>query len=296
MPDMRVEANAIELHVRVDGAGPPILLCHGFPELGYSWRHQIPELTAAGHTVITPDLRGFGRSSLPARVEDYDVIAHVADMVSVLDHLEHEQAVVFGHDWGAVIAYHLALLHPERVRAVAGLSVPYVLRSPAPPMEIYRRRIGASFYQAWFQEVGPADELLGRDPRRTITAPWEWTEEWARGSDVAPAPPWLPDDDLAVYVEAFTRTGFTGGLNLYRNIDRNWERTPQLAGMRVPQPAMYLTGADDMVRRFMPGRRLERSFDDLRAYVVLEGAGHWVQQERPREVTAALLHFLAGLG
>lgn len=295
-PQRRIATNGVELAVHVEGDGPTVVLCHGFPELAHSWRHQIPALAAAGYRVVAPDLRGFGDSSCPSAVEAYDALTVGLDLVGLLDAVGEERAVFVGHDWGASLVWYLALTHPDRVRAVAGLSVPFVRRAPAPPLAIMRRRLGAEFYMLWFQEPGAADRALRRDVRRTLTTSEQWTAAWASRVDERPErPPWLSEAELAVYVEAFERTGFTGGLNYYRNIDRNWALTKPLDGRGVDQPAMFLTGSEDKVTRFMPATGMHKSVSDLRATIVLGGAGHWVQQERPREVNRALLEFLAGL-
>ena len=288
-----VQTNGIELSVIDEGAGPLVVLCHGFPELAFSWRHQVPALTAAGYRVIAPDMRGFGNSSAPQAVEAYDVATLCADMTGLLDALGEQQAIFVGHDWGANVVWQLAVLAPERVRAVAGLSVPFVPRAPAAPIPIMRRHLGEDFYIVWFQQQGVADEALARDVRRTLTTSRQWTADWALEDGAEPSrPPWLSEQELGVYVEAFERTGFTGGLNWYRNIDRNWELTEPVAERRVEQPAMFLTGELDMVRRFMPAEAMRGWVSDLRAEIVVPGAGHWVQQQAPEEVNAALLEFL----
>jgi pimeloyl-ACP methyl ester carboxylesterase len=298
MTELRLAVNGIELQVLDEGAGPPVVLCHGFPELAYSWRHQVPALVAAGYRVLAPDMRGYGASSRPDAVDDYDVLTLADDLVGLLDAVGEQQAVFVGHDWGAAVVWQLALAHPRRVRALGALSVPFAPRAPAPPLQILRRRLGEDFYMAWFQDPGPADAALARDVRRTLTTTEEWTAAWAAsGTDERPPlPTWLSERELAVYVEAFERTGFTGGLNYYRNIDRNWTITAPLDGRQVEQPAFFLTGSDDPVRRFMPTQPMAARVADLRAHVVLEGAGHWIQQERPAEVNARLLRFLAELG
>jgi pimeloyl-ACP methyl ester carboxylesterase len=288
-----VQTNGIELSVIDEGEGPLVVLCHGFPELAYSWRHQVPALTAAGYRVVAPDMRGFGKSSAPKPVEAYDVVTLCADMTGLLDELGQQQAIFVGHDWGAHVVWQLAVLAPERVRAVAGLSVPFVPRAPAAPIPIMRRHLGEDFYIVWFQQPGVADEALARDVRRTLTTSRQWTADWALEDGSEPQlPSWLSEQELAVYVEAFERTGFTGGLNWYRNMDRNWELTAPVAEQRVEQPAMFLTGEHDMVRRFMPAEAMRGWVSDLRAEIVVPGAGHWVQQQAPDEVNAALLEFL----
>jgi pimeloyl-ACP methyl ester carboxylesterase len=292
-----VATNGIELHVVEEGAGPPVVLLHGFPELAYSWRHQIPVLAQEGFRVLAPDMRGYGASSRPPRVEDYDMQTLCADVTGLLDALQEPQAVVVGHDWGAAVAWQLAILAPERVRAVAGLSVPFLPRSPAAPLPIMRRHLGEDFYIVWFQTPGAADEALARNIRRTLTTSRVWTADWAQEEEGEPKPPpaWMSELELEVYVEAFARTGFTGGLNWYRNMDRNWERSESVADRHVTAPAMFLTGELDPVRSFMPSVAMQGWVEDLRAEIVVEGAGHWVQQQAPDAVNDALLAFLADL-
>jgi pimeloyl-ACP methyl ester carboxylesterase len=296
VPERRLEANGIALHVLDEGAGPLVVLCHGFPELAFSWRRQVPALTGAGFRVLVPDLRGYGSSSAPPEVEAYDVISLCGDLCGLLDALDEQAAVFVGHDWGAYLAWQLATLHPARVRAVAGLSVPFVPRAPAPPLPIMRRHLGEDFYIVWFQEPGVADAALARDVRRTLTTSRQWTARWAEEDPAPPRrPPWLSEQELQVYVEAFERTGFTGGLNWYRNIDRNWELTAPIAQRRVEQPALFITGELDPVRSFMPAEAMHGWVTDLREETVVPGAGHWVQQQEPEAVNAALLGFLRGL-
>jgi pimeloyl-ACP methyl ester carboxylesterase len=213
----------------------------------------------------------------------------------VLDALGCEQAIMIGHDWGANAVWNMSVMAPERVRAVAGLSVPFLPRAPAPPLAILRRHLGENFYIVWFQEPGVADEALARDVRRTLTTSRVWTADWASADDTPQLPDWLEEGELAVYVEAFERTGFTGGLNWYRNIDRNWQELEPYAERHVTQPAMFLTGERDPVRRFSPAEAMDGWVDDLRRHDVVPGAGHWVQQQTPGAVNAALLDFLAGL-
>ena len=285
-----IELNAIEA-----GEGPLVVLCHGFPELAYSWRHQLPALAAAGFRALAPDMRGYGSSSAPAEIEVYDILSLCGDMAGLLDALGEQQAIFVGHDWGANVTWWMAAIHPERVRAVAGLSVPFVPRAPAAPIPIMREHLGEDFYIVWFQEPGVADEALARDVRRTLTTSRVWTAQWAEeeGADTT-RPDWLSEQELAVYVEAFTRSGFTGGLNWYRNIDRNRELTAPYE-RKIEQPAMFLTGELDPVQSFMPAEAMNGWVTDLRSKVVVPGAGHWVQQQAPEAVNAALLDFLAGV-
>jgi pimeloyl-ACP methyl ester carboxylesterase len=291
----QIAANGIELHVAELGTGPPVVLLHGFPELWYSWRHQLPALAQGGYRVIAPDMRGYGGSSVPTEVEDYDIGSLCRDVAGLLDSLDVRRAAVIGHDWGAAVAWQFALQYAERVAAVAGLSVPFVPRAPAPPIQIMRRGLGEDFYIVWFQRPGEADEALAMDVRRTLTTSKQWTAEWGKGDEQPQRPTWMTEEDLRVYIEAFERTGFTGGLNYYRNIDRNWELSAPLGDARIEQPALFLTGSRDPVRNFMPHQAMDGWVTDLRAVITVEGAGHWVQQQAPSEVNEALLGFLKTL-
>ncbi|TMR05693.1 alpha/beta hydrolase [Actinomadura soli] len=292
----RVATNGIELRVVEHGDGPLIVLCHGFPELGFSWRHQVFALAGEGYRTMTPDMRGYGGSSRPPRIEDYDVPTVCADLVGLLDDVGAADAIFIGHDWGASVVWHLALAYPERVRAVAGLSVPAVARAPAPPLSILRRRHGDDFYMCWFQEPGVADQILARNARGAVFAEYTRAADWAALPDARSArPSWLSEPELQVYLDAFRMTGFGGGLNYYRNIDRNWAKTEHLDGRTIDRPSFFLTGSKDPVGAFMTPQKLARVLTDLREHVVVEGGGHWIQQERPEEVNAGLIRFLASL-
>jgi pimeloyl-ACP methyl ester carboxylesterase len=290
-----ISANGITLRVVEHGTGPAVVLCHGFPELAFSWRHQVYPLAEAGFRVLVPDMRGYGGSSHPENADAYDALTLCDDMAGLLDAVGEQDAVFIGHDWGAIVVWNLALQHPNRVRAVAGLSVPAAPRPPAPPVPILRERFGDGFYICRFQEPGAAERLLGADVDATMhsviaeTATISWPDVINPGS----LPSWISEDELAVYVKAFERTGFTGGLNYYRALDRSWELTEHLDGKVVTQPALFLTGETDLVQRFMPARSIGKVVKDLRGQVVVPGAGHWVQQERPVEVNTELLHFLS---
>lgn len=295
---MRVPVNGIHLDLAVAGPadGPLVVLLHGFPELAYSWRHQIPALTGAGWRVAAPDLRGFGESDAPPEIEDYAIDVLVGDVTGLIEHLGAEDAVVIGHDWGADLAWKAAWLRPDRVRAVAGLSVPFAPRAPAPPLGIMRAHLGEDFYMVWMQEPGVAEAALARDVRRTLATPRVWDAAWAlEEGDVPPTPPFMSDDELAIYVRVFERTGFRGGLNWYRNLDRNWERTAAAEARRIDQPACFITGERDPVRAFMPAEVMRDWVTDLRSQTVVPDAGHWVNQQAPGAVNDALLGFLAEL-
>jgi pimeloyl-ACP methyl ester carboxylesterase len=295
---VRIPVNGTTLDVLESGPadGPLVVLLHGFPELGYSWRHQVPALAAAGYRLLVPDMRGMGGSDAPPDIADYSMTTLARDVVGLIDHGSVDEAVVIGHDWGADAAWKTAWMHPDRVRAVAGLSVPFVPRAPAAPLPIMRRHLGEDFYIVWFQEPGVAEAALERDVRRTLATTRVWNPEWAADTtEDPPTPKFMTEDEFSAYVDAYERSGFRGGLNYYRNIDRNWEETAPFADARIEMPALFLTGSRDPVKRFMPEAAMDGWVTDLRVSVEIEGAGHWVNQERPEEVNAALLDFLAAL-
>jgi pimeloyl-ACP methyl ester carboxylesterase len=296
MASRRVRADdGVELHAVIEGSsdGLPLILLHGFPELGYSWRHQIRPLAQAGYQVIVPDLRGYGQSDVPQDPAAYSIDVLAGDVLWLLDEVGAQRGVLVGHDWGADLAWKAAWMHPDRIVAVAGLSVPFVPRAPAPPVEIMRRHLGEDFYIVWFQEPGVAEQALSRDVRRTLTTPRVWNAQWAQDAGERPArPSFMTEEELAVYVEAFQRTGFAGGLAYYRNIDRNWELTASFDDRRIEQPALFLTGERDPVRGFMPAEAMNGWVTNLRATVVVPGAGHWVNQEAPEQVNSALIDWL----
>jgi len=305
-----VTHDGVDISVLDAGEGFPVVLAHGFPELAYSWRHQIPALAAAGCRVLAPDQRGYGRTSGPAAVEDYDIEHLTRDLLALLDDIDEERAVFVGHDWGAMVVWPLALLAPERVAGVVGMSVPFVPRGPMPPTQLMRQVMGdAFFYMLYFQEPGVADADLGRSVRVTMTR----LLAGATTAGVAPdpsffapdgrgfverlpepdgVPAWLARGELEAYVAEFERTGFTGGINWYRNFDRNWQLTEHLAGAKVEVPSLFVTGDADPVLMMTPPSVMDGWVTDHRGDVTVAGAGHWVQQEAPGEVNAALLGFV----
>jgi pimeloyl-ACP methyl ester carboxylesterase len=286
---------AVELHVTEKGDGRPVVLLHGFPELAHSWRFQIDALADAGYRALAPDMRGFGRSPAPEQVDAYDVTELCGDVVKLLDDVGAEKAAIVGHDWGATVAWHFALMHPERTVCVAGISVPLVPNPPAAPLPIMREHLGEDFYIVWFQEPGVAEEALERDVRRTLLTPAVWTEEWAAKDESPRVPPFMTDDDVAFYVSEFERTGFRGGLNWYRNIDRNWERTRQYDDRKIELPGLFMAGTRDSTMKWMSPDVMKERVTDLRVELV-EGAGHWLQQERPDDVNRGLLALLRDAG
>jgi pimeloyl-ACP methyl ester carboxylesterase len=313
MTHRTVASNGISMHVIEQGTGPLVVLCHGFPELAHAWRHQISALAEAGYRAVAPDQRGYGGSDRPADVASYDVVHLCEDLLGLLDSMGEERAVFVGHDWGAAVVWQLSTYAPERVRAVVGMSVPFIPRAPVPPVAILDALAGDAFmYIVYFQQVGPADVELAADPRRTLLRVlWSMSGDAPSGSmrrlpragtgfldamsDPLGIPSWLTEADLDLLVSEFARTGFTGGLNWYRNLDKNWEITEGLARAKVTQPAMFVAGERDRILRMTPPEIMDGWVEDLRGSIIVPGAGHWIQQERPDEVNAALLGFLASM-
>jgi pimeloyl-ACP methyl ester carboxylesterase len=308
-----VQANGIRIHYVEQGSGPLVLLCHGFPESWYSWRHQLGALADAGYRAVAPDMRGYGQTDRPESPESYTILHLVGDLVGLLDALEAPSCVVVGHDWGAPVAWHAALLRPDRFRAVAGLSVPYSPRGSAPPTALMRKSAGENFfYMLYFQRPGIAEAEIERDVAATLRAVYysvsaeggprrrgrsfpkssRWLDTLLQPERL---PAWLTQADLDFYVGEFTRTGFRGGLNWYRAIDRSWELLAPFHHARITVPALYVAGAQDPVLRMYQAAadNLRQSVPGLTESVVLANCGHWTQQERPAEVNAALLRFLA---
>lgn len=306
-----IAANGIDIFTLEQGQGPLVLLCHGWPELSYSWRHQIGPLAAAGYRVVAPDMRGFGRTSAPTDVNAYSIFDHVGDMVALVAALGEKQAVIVGHDWGAPVAWHAALFRPDIFKAVAGLSVPPPFRGRGRPLETLRKDGIENFYWQYFQPPGLAEAEFERDVAFTMRA------VFARGfSDPAASlfiepgkgflgepsierslPEWISESELAQFVAAYRASGFRGGLNWYRNIDRNWELTAPWQGAQIHQPSLFIAGTEDSVIKGLIGAKrvhdMERVLPNLKQKLLIEGAGHWIQQERPAEVNAALIAFLA---
>ncbi|WP_142280559.1 alpha/beta fold hydrolase [Mycobacterium saskatchewanense] len=311
-----VETNGVRLRVveAGDRTAPAVVLAHGFPELAYSWRHQIPVLAEAGYHVLAPDQRGYGGSSRPEAIDAYDIHALTGDLVGLLDDIGAERAVWIGHDWGAAVVWNAPLLHPDRVAAVAALSVPALPRPRVAPTRAWRKAFGKNFfYILYFQEPGVADAELDADPARTMRRMLGGLrasgDHAAALRMVAPGPDgfidrlpeperlpdWLSQEELDHYIAEFSRTGFTGGLNWYRNFDRNWETTAELDGVKIAVPSLFVAGTADPVLGFTRADRAAEVISGAYRQAMIDGAGHWLQQERPNEVNAILLEFLNGL-
>jgi pimeloyl-ACP methyl ester carboxylesterase len=339
-----VQANGLRFHVVTAGSGPLVLLLHGFPESWYSWRHQLKALSDAGYRVAAPDMRGYGRSSKPAAVEDYSVLEIVADCAGIVEALGESQAVVVGHDWGAPVAWTAAWTRPEVFRAVAALSVPFggpgLMGLPGDPFgerrpsEVEREIAGdhGLFYQehfcrpsseaefeadvrGWitgalysFSAAPPLPRVLG--DTTLIDLPEEMTVDLVRqmGLVIRPGsrmplkqpetlPAWISQEEVDFYVAEFERTGFSGGLNYYRALDRSWEDLSEFAGRPVEVPALFIAGDRDapLIWGKTAVVQMETHVHDLRGKLILDDCGHWVQQEQPDRVNDALVEFLGGL-
>ncbi|WP_103383480.1 alpha/beta fold hydrolase [Pseudonocardia dioxanivorans] len=312
-PRTSVETNGIILSYVRRGQGPLVLFLHGFPELGRSWRHQLGPVADAGYTAVAPDLRGYGESSAPADAEHYTHLDLIGDLVGLMDALGHERAVLVGHDMGAGLAWSMAQAVPHRVRGVMALSVPAKPRGNAAPLSA----APPAMYQKWFQQPdlperdldahvdtflpGIFDRLSGKPTAGQLDA--LMVPDGGGFSDLFPPPEslpeWIDEAELSGYVEAFRRSGFAGGIHWYRNIDRNWRLAAPFAPWRIEVPALYVVGEHDiaytMNRATGAIDALSVTVPGLRGMVVLPGCGHWTPQERPAEVTEALLEFLRDL-
>jgi pimeloyl-ACP methyl ester carboxylesterase len=317
MPDVThrmIATNGIRLHVVEQGRGPLIILCHGFPECWYSWRHQLPALAKAGFRAVAPDLRGYGRSDRPEEVEKYTLLHNIGDIVGLVDALGEKQAAIAGHDIGATIAWQAALLRPDRFRSVIAMSPPFRPRAfggEVPPTTLMPQNENAVFYQLFLQ-TPEAEAALSRDLRLTFRG-----QLYSLSGDRPPAasggfpagmvprkgarltnpeslPPWISEADIDVYVAEYTRSGFHGPLAWWRNIDRNWELMAPYAGSTVSVPALYIAGERDFIVAAYAQAVAEQKalVPKLRPPVMLPGCGHWTEQERAVEVSAAVIDFL----
>ncbi|WP_327105521.1 alpha/beta fold hydrolase [Nonomuraea glycinis] len=312
-----VSAPAGRIHVVEQGEGPLVLLVHGFPESWYSWRHQLPALAAAGYRAVAMDVRGYGRSSKPADVAAYRMLDLVEDNVAVVRELGEETAVIVGHDWGSPIAARSALLRPEVFRAVGLLSVPYSPPGGPRPSEAFARMGGGEeFYISYFQEPGRAEAEIEPDVRGWLAGIYaalsadtmpppdapapHFVSRGGRMRDRFPAgrlPAWLSEEDLEVYAGEFERTGLTGGLNRYRNMDRDWEDLADFQGAPLKQPSLFVGGALDASTTWLADAisAYPTTLPGLVSSHLLAGCGHWIQQERPEEVNEILTGWLAAL-
>lgn len=312
-----VTANGIGMRYAECGSGPLVLFCHGWPESWYSWRHQMLALANAGYRCVAPDMRGYGGTDAPAEIDHYSILDLVGDMVALVGELGAEQVVVVGHDWGAPVAWHCALLRPDLFRAVVGMSVPWAVRGGTDMLSALRKLGITRFYIQYFQDPGVAEAEFEQDVRTALrriyyTAGGEMNQKgkgfamlpetggfFANTVDPETLPGWLSEADLDWFAGEFGRTGFRGGLNWYRNLARNWRLTAPWHGCPIRQPSLFIAGSRDGVLRFPASMQqieaFPRTLPGIRGSHILEGAGHWIQQERPQEVNQLLLDFLASL-
>lgn len=321
----QLDANGISIHTVSAGAGPLVVLCHGFPESWYSWRHQLPAIAAAGYRAVALDMRGYGQTSKPDDIAAYSLSHLVGDIVGTVAALDEREAVVVGHDWGAPVAWFSALMRPDVFRAVVALSVPYIPPIPALPEGVTLNDVmraeaaGRDYYRLFFQQPGVAEADLEADVERSLLGflytisgdivadgvhETGWDGHFPMGETVTQQlvvpdqlPAWLTADDLAFYVGEIKSSGFRGGLNYYRNIKAFPAILAPFVGATIKQPALYLGGELDMIAGNTPEAlaALPDNVPGLRDAKMLPGAGHWLQQERPDEVNAALVAFLDGL-
>jgi len=323
MNETMIQTRTIKISFVEAGRGPLVLLCHGFPETKFAWRHQIKALAEAEYRAVALDMRGYGKSEAPDQTDQYTVIHAVADLVALLDALGEDQAFLVGHDWGATVAWQAATIRPDRFRAVAALSVPMMGLAPVPPSEIFPQDAESIFYSLYFQDPQGAEEEFSRDIALTLRKlifaasgeagarqPGDRTPNpfgmVRRSTGLLPElplprtlPEWLPPEEFERLVSAFASSGFTGGLNYYRNLDRNWQLQQAYAGLTVKVPALFMIGDRD-TGLAIPG--MDQTIADMPQLVphlngtqVLPNAGHWLQQERPNEVSRLLVDFIRQL-
>ena len=296
-----ISVNGVELEVFEAGqqnAGKPIVLCHGWPEHAFSWRYQVPALVEAGYHVIVPNQRGYGNSSRPTEVTDYDIEHLSGDLIALLDHYEYEDATFVGHDWGAMVVWGLTLLHPSRVNGVIALALPYQVRGEKPWIEFMEEFFGSDYYFVHFnRQPGVADAILDENTSQFLrnmfrkNVPKKAPEPGMVMIDLATAEeplgePIMSDSELAVFVSSFESTGFTGSINWYRNLDRNWHLLAN-ANPIIQQPALMIYGNHDMIPKF---EGLSEFVPKVEA--VNLDCGHWIQQELPKETNQAILKWL----
>ena len=311
-----LDVNGLRMQVASQGSGPLVLLCHGFPELWISWRAQLAALADAGYRAVAPDMRGYGGTTPPDDAAAYTMLHLVGDMVELVRALGEQQAVIVGHDWGAPVAWNAALLRPDIFRAVVGMSVPFSPHGRVEMLSALRKAGVHHFYMQYFQTPGVAEAELERDAVASIrkihfNGSGDGPDRAAFGMlepgkgflddmvEPQTLPPWLSAADIAYYGAEFSRTGFRGGLNWYRNITRSWELLAPWRGMVIRQPSMFIAGARDAVLKFPNSQAQIANFTTtlpaLRGCHILDGAGHWIQRERAVAVNALLLEFLKGL-
>ncbi|XP_077217691.1 epoxide hydrolase 1-like [Tasmannia lanceolata] len=305
-----VRVNGINMHIAEKGEGPVVLFIHGFPELWYTWRHQIIGLAARGYRAVAPDLRGYGDTDAPLSHTSYTVFHIIGDLTALIDSLGQEQVFVVGHDWGAIIAWYLCLLRPERVKALVNLSVVFRPRNPEKkPIQVFREALGDDFYICKFQEPGVAEaefasidtaKLMKRFLTSRSPGPFLMPKgafRYSADKEIA-LPSWLLEEDVNYYANKFNKTGFTGGFNYYRAFDLNWELSAAWTGVQVKVPVKFIVGDLDLtyhmpgVKDYIHKGRFKKDVPFLQELVIIEGAAHFINQERPDEITMHIYDFI----
>lgn len=307
-----VKTNGIDMAVYEAGPkdGLPVVLCHGFPELAYSWRYQLPALAEAGFRVLAPDQRGYGATSRPDEIPAYDMPHLTGDLVGLLDALDIKKAVFVGHDWGGLVVWQMPLYHPSRVAGIIGVNTPFLARPPLDPIMGMRAVFGENMYIVFFQKPGVADALLAKDVGKTFRffmrkggvtqaeyaklpqsqRNLELVQALASDESTWPGQPLMSPEELQVFIDTFTRTGFTGGINWYRNLTRNWELSGTME-QKVRVPGLMIMAEDDVVLSPAMAEGMERFVPDLEK-VLIRHCGHWTQQEHPEETNNAMIDWL----
>jgi pimeloyl-ACP methyl ester carboxylesterase len=308
-----VNTNGIRLAVYEQGEGFPVIFCHGFPELAYSWRHQLPALAKAGYHAMAPDQRGYGESDRPKAVDAYRIDHLCDDLVGLMDAKGIQKAVFCGHDWGGFVVWMMPILHPDRVAGVIGVNTPLNPPPPVAPIAMLRMARGADNYVVKFQEPGTADAALAADVKKTFQLLMRHgglfnAKEFAKLPADAPEKKFqlltmlkgpvdklggqvlLTDEELDVYVKTYTKTGFTGGINWYRNIDRNWELTKGRQ-YKIDVPCLYIGAADDVVLPPSSANNMGKMIPQFEKYTI-KNSGHWTQQEQPEEFNNVVIGWL----
>ena len=306
------DINGIRMAYYEEGAegALPVIFSHGFPELAYSWRHQLPAVAAAGFRAIAPDQRGYGLTNAPEKIEDYDITQLTGDLVALLDHLGEEKAIFVGHDWGGMVVWAVGQLHPSRVAGVVGVNTPFLPRAPMKPIDMMRAAFGESHYIVHFQQPGDADRRLAADTRRTLSqlyrkgVPLKQLMDEAKktgkrpsfnlceiveGED-APGEMCVSPEELDFYVKMFEKSGFTGGINWYRNMNRNWELMENVP-QKMEAPSLMVTAKNDVALPPSLAKGMERYVPDLETYMI-EDCGHWTQSEQPARLNEILTTWL----
>jgi len=303
-----VDSNGIRLAVYEQGQGPAVILLHGFPELAFSWRYQLPALADAGFRAIAPDQRGYGLTDVPSQVSDYRASELIGDALGLLDSLHLESAVFVGHDWGAMLLWHMAMLAPERIDKLIILNIPHFPRSPVDPIEVMRQRFGDDFYIVNFQDSNEADNAFASDPVHFFNVMMRKNQISRQQFEQLPAQmkvlsllktvareasggdPLLSDDERDYYADAFSRSGFTGPINWYRNWTQNWQALDGIA-QKIDIPTLFIGAVDDVLISPEHIEGMKPFVTDLTIHM-LEDCGHWSQQEKPDEVNRVMLDWL----